>query len=51
MVIALTLIKNKTRNKNIFLYDTLIGMSDPTKDDYLFSDKSKFAKDQRMMNI
>ena len=45
MVIALTLIKNKKKDKNIFLYDTFTGMTDPTKDDYLFSDKSKFAKE------
>ena len=44
MTIALTLIKKKS-NKKIFLYDTFSGMSPPTKNDYLFSDKTKLAKE------
>ena len=43
MTIALTLIKNKIKNKNIFLYDTFSGMSKPTNNDYLYSDQSKLA--------
>ena len=45
MTIVLTLTMKKKKNKNIFLYDTFSGMSAPTKEDYLFSDKSKLAKD------
>jgi|TARA_B110000858_G_scaffold104967_1_gene120063 O-methyltransferase len=44
MTIALTLIENKITDKNILLYDTFTGMSIPTNNDYLFSDKSKLAK-------
>lgn len=35
MAIVFTLLKNKNKNKRIFLYDTFMGMTKPSKKDYM----------------
>jgi hypothetical protein len=43
MLMALTLIELKETERNIYLYDTFEGMSEPTKADHLLSDSSVHA--------
>ena len=44
MLIALTLLELNETNRKIYLYDTFEGMSEPTEEDALISDKSFHAK-------
>jgi hypothetical protein len=46
MVVAYSLLEMGETNRKIYLYDTFEGMSEPTKDDYLLSDKSVSAESE-----
>jgi len=50
MMIALTLLKNNITDKKIYLYDTYEGMSEPTKDDINYANKTAQEKYSLTMN-